>query len=441
MKLDEGKGPLRVSVVTFMAAWAFRMGIAYVTHRWHDFPRQDMNRVALHFLQTGVIGDIFSTPTGPTAMLPPAYILILAAIYRFFGTGVAAEFVKVLTCTMVVSLRCALVPWLASRMKLGNAVVVISAVLSTLWIGAFETELHGDWDAPYTALFLLLLTYMHYALPLANARPRRAALFGLAWGFAALFNPGILSTLAGFLLLEFWWMGRFQFPRYCRQAVILTACLMLVLFPWALRNKEALGGWVWTRSGLGFELALSYHTGAHWSDRANLRPSVLHPGQPNRDSEISVHPWLNPHESMRVAQLGELAWNQQLMHRGIDWILANPRESAILAAQHTFYFWFPPGAGFYEPIYRTTGLAAMLMLPYPLAKYCLTILAFAGLFLGWRRNPRAMALFGVELLLFPLIYYLIDWSSRYRTPIESVLVLLAAVPLAAVWEHWHARTP
>ena len=43
------------------------------------------------------------------------------------------------------------------------------------------------------------------------------------------------------------------------------------------------------------------------------------------------------------------------------------------------------------------------------------------------------------LVTFPLVYYLVNWSSRYRMPIEWVLVLLAGVAVAGVYDKFLAR--
>ena len=57
---------------------------------------------------------------------------------------------------------------------------------------------------------------------------------------------------------------------------------------------------------------------------------------------------------------------------------------------------------------------------------------------GWLRlrrlAPAAAQATAVVLLTFPLVYYAVSWSSRYRMPIEWVLVLLAGVAVGGAWD-------
>jgi hypothetical protein len=73
---------------------------------------------------------------------------------------------------------------------------------------------------------------------------------------------------------------------------------------------------------------------------------------------------------------------------------------------------------------------------YALARGLLTVFAFAGLWMLWRTHRSLAAFFGSILLFFPLIYYVVNWSSRYRAPIEWLLVLLASVPVAWSWDRF-----
>jgi hypothetical protein len=418
----------RFCLFVFAAAWLLRLGAAIVTDRVHEFSRMDMERVALSLVNHGVLGNPFHEPTGPSAIVPPGYVLFLAAIFQLLGTGVMAEAVKIATCTAAAALRCALTPWLADHFNLGKPVVIASGILSIFWIGAVDTELQGDWDAPYTAVLLIVLICLHFRKPLLDSTPKRAALLGLFWGAAALINPAVLSILVTLVALEFWRGGRARFGPFARRVACVGACAVLVLAPWAIRNRLSLGSWIWLRDGLGLEMKLSYHDGSSWANIYNIRPSLEYPDRPNRDAEISHHPYISTAENRRVQQIGEVAYFAQMKQEAVDWIRAHPSQSLTLIAQHTFYYWFPPGPSFYG--FRP-GKGIIL---YSFARWALTLLAFAGLAICWKRHRDAALYFTAILLVFPLVYYLVNWSSRYRSPIEWLLVLLAAIPLAWVWQ-------
>lgn len=64
----------------------------------------------------------------------------------------------------------------------------------------------------------------------------------------------------------------------------------------------------------------------------------------------------------------------------------------------------------------------------------LTLFAFAGWIVMLRVRREAAIHLGVILVMFPLAYCVVNWSARYRAPMEWVLVLLAAVSIARLLE-------
>jgi multisubunit Na+/H+ antiporter MnhC subunit len=78
-----------------------------------------------------------------------------------------------------------------------------------------------------------------------------------------------------------------------------------------------------------------------------------------------------------------------------------------------FHFWFPMG--------RTLLHTAL--------EWSLTVLAFIGLYLLYFRHRAAALLILALWLLYPPVYYIMLWSSRYRYPLNWTLILTAAVAL------------
>jgi hypothetical protein len=295
-----------------------------------------------------------------------------------------------------------------------------------------NTELQGDWDPPYTSVALILLCWLQEMRPAEHCSPRRAALLGGAWAAGAYLNFSIFAVLAGFMVRDLLGYGRRDLRRFLRQSICIAAGVFVVLAPWGIRNRIALGEWVFTRNLLGYGLALSYHDGAHWAEPYNNHPPGLIPGRSDGLSP-SPYPFLNASLQPEVARLGEVEWDRRKRREGLAWIAAHPYSSLVLMVQHTFFFWFPPRTEFHDE------LPAAVTWPYAVAKWMLTLLALAG----WirLRNLAAPAAhwIAVVLLSFPLIYYLVNWSSRYRMPMEWVLVLLAGVTIGGIYDRFLAR--
>jgi hypothetical protein len=73
---------------------------------------------------------------------------------------------------------------------------------------------------------------------------------------------------------------------------------------------------------------------------------------------------------------------------------------------------------------RLLSLRAALVL-----NYSLTVLAFAGLLLAYRRlGTVALPLLNL-MAVFPVVYYVCHMDPRYRQPIEPVIAMLAASAL------------
>lgn len=390
---------LLVSTALFVAAFAFRLIVVFAIGMYRDITPYELERTAISLATKGVYGNPFFFDTGPTAHVVPGYTLLLAAIYKLLGVTVAGETAKVVLSCIAASLRSALLPWFAARVGLKARTGLLAGVFSVLWIGPLETELKGGWESPYTALFLLILTARHFVRPLGKQTPAQAVFTGVLWGALFLLNPSAVLVLAAFFLLDLYRSRQWLPPVLWRNGAMIAGAVFLILLPWGLRNRAALGSFILTRSNFGLELYVSYHPGAVWDNLGNVQGLE------------SVHPAHNPHEAARIRELGEVAYNREKLEMALDWIRVEPGEAARLAFLHFLRFWFPPG--------RTALYTNLLWL--------LTVFAVCGYLVLWR-GARDLALhMGALLVSFPLMYYVVSWSSRYRDPIEWALVLLAAI--------------
>ena len=402
-----------ICVALFASALVLRLSIIFATGMYRDPTPFELERTAISLATKGVYGNPFVLETGPTAHVVPGYTLLLAAIYKLLGVTITAEAVKQILSCLVSSLRSALLPLLAVRIGFNRRTALLAGVISVLWIGPLETELKGGWETPYTALLLLILTGRHFVQPLGKGTPAGAVFTGVLWGTLFLLNPSTVLVLAAFFLLDLYraWNG-LRFALW-RNGVIVAATAFLILLPWGLRNRAVLGSFILTRSNFGLELYVAYHPGAVWDNLGNVV------------GIDSVHPAHNPQEALRIREMGEVAYNGEKLGLALDWIRAEPAEAARLAFLHFLRFWFPRGR---------TGLYTGLLSAF-------SLFSLAGYFLLWRAARDVAIHLGAVLLSFPLMYYVVSWSSRYRDPIEWVLVLLTAVCLRSAATKLFVRAP
>src|SRR5438270_11242247 len=81
IKLEAFKSTAKQVLFLFVLAFLVRIAFAAHQHSWAHNVRAEMEREAISMATTGVLGNLFSLPTGPSATVPPLYPLIMSAIF------------------------------------------------------------------------------------------------------------------------------------------------------------------------------------------------------------------------------------------------------------------------------------------------------------------------------------------------------------------------
>ena len=324
-------------------------------------------RVAISLVNHGTYGDPFRLPTGPTAHVAPGFPLVLAAIYKVFGTDMAGEMAKRVVSCVVSSLGYALLPAVSAACGWGAGPGIAAGLVgAVLPLNRYE-EISGNWESPWAALGLIVLAWL-------CARRVSAWMFGAAGGVAMLFAPAIAPVFG------VWAVVRRRWPAF------LAA--LLFLLPWAVRNRVSLGEWIWTRDNLGLELSLANNPLA----RATLRENIA------SGAHATLHPSLSALQCDRVCYWGEPEYNRRRLAMALAWIGDNPQRFASLTLQRIRWFWF--GSYYFAALFLL-GLMAVY------------------------RTPNAWIFYTIWLT-FPLLYAFIQFDPRYRHPMEWSVLLMAS---------------
>lgn len=133
-----------------------------------------------------------------------------------------------------------------------------------------------------------------------------------------------------------------------------------------------------------------------------------------------------------VRHLDEAALDQELLKRGIQFVMDDPKRYILLSLSRIppyFMFWYSPDSSVLSNISRIGSFGVFL----PFMLY--------GLFLGIRKsNGFWSLLFSPQglLILFALIYsgvHILTWTLvRYRLPVDAVLIPFAGLALLDVAE-------
>ncbi len=349
--------------------------------------------VAQSLLRNGTFANPFDQAmTGPTAHLAPLLPFQLALFIRWFGNlGIPAMF----ACMFLAhGIHAALLPRV-SQALLGRLQPGLIAAVIAIALPIFKIE--PVWENMYSAAAIVAFCLL--------ARRLRGAADGLWSGLAAglllLLNPSLLTIVGCWLVYSLWigWPGVRGFWRF---GVGFAAACLLVILPWEVRNYRELGGITFIRDNLGLELYAANNDCAQPTLAENLANGC----------QKRMHPISSATEVAEVARLGELAYNRDRQHQAVQWMASHPQRFAYLLSGRFLFFWFPSGSIWIEVV---TGLS----------------LVGLGLALGQRQK---MAWFAAAVfVLYPLTYYMVQASVRFRYPILWLSLLLAGYLLDRVY--------
>jgi hypothetical protein len=342
-------------------------------------------RVAMNLYREGEFANPFwSERTGPTAIVAPGYPFAQFLLLKLFGEGAAGWLAIRTLATAAQGFQFALMPWLARSLGFSTWTGVLAALFG-IWVKAPREEL---WDNHFAGLAMLLL---------AGLMGRRDWRTGLMAGLAFLVQP-----IAA--LVYFPWAAR------TGRRWLLIGIPVLICAPWLVRTSAAIGGPAWVRDNLGLELYISFNDCAPYGIRASEALGCF----------PALHPNINGQEAIQIRALGEYKYNQQKFSVALRWIAAHPARTASLIGQRFWYYWFPSDSGWNGYGEQRKRFATL---------HLLTLLAFVGLWLAWRARLPSARLLTQWVVLFPAIYYLVQFETRYRFSFLWITYILAAFAL------------
>lgn len=370
------------------------------------------------FAQTLVESGTFGFVDGhPSAYTQPLYGWFLSAVYWVAGrewpaVGIAQIAVAVATSLLVYEL---------GRRFLSPAAGLVAAVLATLhpYLVWHDVHLNREiLDQLAAAAVALLLT-----AALARPTPVLAAGLGGALGVAILGNArlALLPALAVGLLL---WAHR---RRALAASVVVVVACGLVVAPWVARNAAVVGCPAITTDARALWKANNENTyetlaGGRWIDQV---PDP--PGAPPSPQDA----WERYRETGVLVEVDECGQMEDYQERVLEFWREHPGEKGRLAAQSAGFLWQPW-------VMRTEGRsnqgsAVDRLRDWVEPAYMIPIYALA--LLGLARVPRRFAVVAVTLLAYQtLVAMIFVGTTRYRTPWDFLLTLLAAGALVQLWE-------
>jgi 4-amino-4-deoxy-L-arabinose transferase-like glycosyltransferase len=353
--------------------------------------------------------------------LPPLYPFFLAAVYATFGRGA-------LQVALVQAVLDMLTVWLLfqiGRRIAGPGVGLLGAALYGFYPYLFFQNL----SANDTGIFILLLSSGIWSSYITFDRGTRppALLAGVAFGLAALTKPWALLLLPP---LFAWWLRR-QTGRaglHLVAAALVSACA--VITPWVVRNSLVQGDLVFvsTNDGSNFLQGNNSCVAEYLRRGWDAQWVECLPTPPPGMSELELNRWY---------------WQQ-----GLDYLKQNPGDWPRLLGMKFRTLWnpeilpssLPPGAAssadpvqlYNTPLFNLSRRVDVIYFTP------LLVLGGVGLFLALKRGMDILPLAAVFLVV-TLTYLVFHPSTRYRSPADPFLFILAAIPIVEFWRQLDQR--
>ena len=362
----------------------------------------EMAAIARNLAAYGTYGNPFAPAvTGPTALVPPAYPLLLAALIKLSGSllwmALAANGLNILANAAIAAMLPRVSEAFFGDWKPG-------AFAGALWICAMR--LMPQWDASFTIAGLLAFCLLTSGtIGRKNTWQNRAIAAGVLAGVLSLANPATISIFlpwAAFLL--------FRRGVGLRYAVQYGALLILTMaacnVPWMIRNYR-----IWHAPVLRTSFGITLYSSNNNCAESSLAKDAAH------GCFQATHPVASEAEVALLNQVGEVQYDRNRAAAAWDWIRNHPARFRRLTSERILEFWFP------DPMvsaYTAYGI------------WAITLLSIPGIVLMARRR-QAVTLFVLAVwLVYPVMYYIVVSCDRYRYPILWTSLLPAGYCLSAL---------
>lgn len=397
----------------FITLVAMVLRVAFFLYKAHLIPAEvlatipfqnEVGNVASSLAQGQGFCCLFRQPTGPTAWLAPVYPLLIAGVFKLFGTFTLPAFIAsvILNC-LFSSLTC--IPLFHVGKRIGGPMT--AALASWLWAvfpSGIILPFEWVWDTSLSALLAAVLLWASFRLA-DSTRGRDFALYGLLWGFSLLTNP----ALGALLPFQFGWVlycHRGNGVQNLRSALVTVALVFLTCLPWMVRNNVRFQRLIPMRSNFPYEF---------WSGNNEIFDE--HSRAVNRITRYEqVHLY---------AKLGETAFLDEKWQNARNFVRTHPVLYAQLCGRRVVATWLGT-----ESPWRDFVATDSLLVRFILLWNALVLL---GVIAGLVRLYHLQCFYFFPIasfpIVFPLTFYIAHTSLRHRHPCEPILALLMAIAI------------
>lgn len=363
--------------------------------------------IARSMLERGFYGFNFEGLAAmPSSFMPPVYPSFLAGMMALFpgDSDLATKTIQSLLSAFSVLVTF----YLAREIFRQNGVALVSAFLAALYPPFIAGALEISTVTPEVLLVQVFALFVFRWYRTGNSWHGAGA--GLALGFLSLTRaPAVL--LAPLLSL---WMLRVRGEQLHRNrgkdTALFLAATALVIAPWTIRNFVVHQAFVpiSTNGGLNFWIG----------------------NNPGATGEFVYFKEVAPDLFAKSSLLTEVERDSLFYGEALSYIREDPQTFLELLARKALYFWwFRPSIGSSYPDAGQVFEAAKAGMAVAYA--AILPLAVVGLLL-LRKERAIVSFFGIVTLPYMATSVIYFVATRFRSPVEPFLIVLAAYTIARV---------
>ena len=375
---------LGIVVRQYPPAWLFQRGL-------------EMGWLAQSILNGQGLSSPFGPLTGPSAFVAPAYPLLIAGVFRIFGSYTFASAIFIMSVQIGLNL---VTIWLMMHVARTLFDPLVSLIAGLVWACSLPLIWMPTifWD---TSISICLMVGLLAVVLRLRGRTTTWSwvLLGSYAALIALVNPAMILLSVSMI----GWLASQELPDRPWGGLLAALTFCVVFSPWPIRNARVLHAFVPLRSTLSYELWMGNRSGATGYLDQSLFPSF------------------NPDELNDYKARGELGYTAHKADLAKHYILTHPKSTMLLTTLRITRYWLGTGTRGGSPIFAVHAVMT----------FCFGLL---GLSMIYRRQMfDILVLFSLPLLLFPLPYYITHAEFRYRLAVDPLLTILAAYAVATLY--------
>lgn len=410
-----------------------RIGVMVGMKRWNNPNAIEHRQLAASLVENGTFSfrEAMFDDYGPSSVQSPPYPFILATCFKIFGKETAGSYAAAMVLNAIVA---GIGVWLLYKLVLELGGCEITGIIAAACLAIWPSQVYAATQAQAISLIvtavIAILYYFAKSVRTGDVTPWIA--YSLIGTVAALTEPVLLPILALSGLLIFIWPGNLNLAQRTRNAAILLAAAVLIIFPWSIRNHTVHGKWIPIKSTFWVNVWKGNNPYATGTDRVSLTPERMKqlgmkPLQLNTDRFTAAgHDSDHQYDMLTPQQRNELRGKTEVEREEVfkryakTWISENPGSYLQLSLKR---IWMSGWADLDNPKARNPIYLACRSLLLPATVIGLLI----ALKFRWKMMFPLM-LWGSALLTYALTVT----ANRFTLPFEPLQFAMLALLVTSI---------